>query len=234
MLAEWSRSRGVVQLKLAGSFCVLIGLGIVSGISFVAGCNSPPRLTSQQAEGKHLYEIRCAHCHRENDLALKKVPPDLHSVFKRSTMPSGVAATDAEMRRVVLAGKGMMPAFAGRFTEEQMAALIAYGVVKGIVGSKVNARSSHRHRDVQPTIDKKAGRHTRVLVGLLANRRQRVFRHRNDVRGHLHHRARRRGAAARVGVPDTGGVPAASGRVGAAAGHAQAVHRTPDRLVRPP
>src|SRR5438270_4701417 len=126
LLAEWSRSRGVVQLKLAGSFCVLIGLGIVSGISFVAGCNSPPRLTSQQAEGKHLYEIRCAHCHRENDLALKKVPPDLHSVFKRSTMPSGVAATDAEMRRVVLAGKGMMPAFAGRFTEEQMAALIAY------------------------------------------------------------------------------------------------------------
>ena len=101
-------------------------MGIVSGVAFLAGCNSPPRLTSEQAEGKHLYEVRCAHCHRDNDLALKKVPPDLHGVFKRSTMPSGAPATDAEVRRVVLAGKGIMPGFAGRFTEEQMSALIAY------------------------------------------------------------------------------------------------------------
>ena len=76
--------------------------------------------------GKHLYQGRCAHCHEENDLALKKAPPDLHSVFKNSTLPSGAAATDAEVRRVVLAGKGMMPAFNGRFNEEQMTALLAY------------------------------------------------------------------------------------------------------------
>jgi len=30
------------------------------------------------------------------------------------------------VRHDVLAGKGMMPAFAGRFTEEQMGALLAY------------------------------------------------------------------------------------------------------------
>jgi len=101
-------------------------LGIVFGIAFLTGCNSPPRLTPQQAEGKHLYSIRCAHCHQDNDLALKKVPPDLHGVFKRSSMPSGAPATDAEVRRVVVAGKGIMPAFAGRFTEEQISALIAY------------------------------------------------------------------------------------------------------------
>ncbi len=83
-------------------------------------------LTAQQAEGKHLYAVRCAHCHEENDLALKKIPPNLHGVFKRSTLPSGAAATDAEVRRVVLAGKGMMPSFTGRFTEEQMNGLIAY------------------------------------------------------------------------------------------------------------
>lgn len=77
-------------------------------------------------EGKHLYQGRCAHCHEENDLALKKVPPDLHSVFKRSTLPSGSPTSDAEVQRVVLAGKGMMPAFTGRFSEQQMAALLAY------------------------------------------------------------------------------------------------------------
>jgi mono/diheme cytochrome c family protein len=30
------------------------------------------------------------------------------------------------VRQNVLAGKGMMPGFTGRFTEEQMAALLAY------------------------------------------------------------------------------------------------------------
>jgi mono/diheme cytochrome c family protein len=70
--------------------------------------------------------VRCAHCHEDNDLALKKVPPNLHGVFSRSTLPSGAAATDTEVRHVVLAGKGMMPAFTGRFDEKQMSALLAY------------------------------------------------------------------------------------------------------------
>ncbi len=85
-----------------------------------------PLLTPQQADGKHLYTVRCAHCHQDNDLALKRVPPDLHAIFERKTLPSGAAATDAEVQRVVLEGKGMMPAFTGRFTQEQMADLLAY------------------------------------------------------------------------------------------------------------
>jgi len=95
-------------------------------VAELTGCRSAARLTPQQAEGKHLYQVRCAHCHEDNDLALKKVPPDLHRVFGRSALPSGAPATDAEVRRVVLAGKGMMPSFAGRFSDEQMAALLAY------------------------------------------------------------------------------------------------------------
>ncbi|HWG19149.1 MAG TPA: cytochrome c [Terracidiphilus sp.] len=92
----------------------------------ISGCHSQPQLTLQQAEGKHLYEVRCAHCHRDNDLALKKVPPDLHNVFRNPTLPSGAPATDAGVIRVVLNGKGLMPAFNGRFTQDQMSALIAY------------------------------------------------------------------------------------------------------------
>ncbi len=90
------------------------------------GCHSTPALTPQEAEGKQLYQIRCAHCHEDNDLALKKVPPDLHSVFDRKTLPSGVAATDEAVRQNVLTGKGLMPGFSGRFDEEQMSALLAY------------------------------------------------------------------------------------------------------------
>jgi mono/diheme cytochrome c family protein len=98
-------------------------VGLVCG---VAGCHRVPSLTPQEEEGKHLYSVRCAHCHEDNDLALKKVPPDLHRLFATSRMPSGSPATDAEIRKLILGGKGMMPSFAGRFTEEQMSALLAY------------------------------------------------------------------------------------------------------------
>jgi mono/diheme cytochrome c family protein len=101
------------------------GLAVLIGIG-LAGCRSAPELTPQEAEGKHLYDVRCAHCHEENDLGLKKVPPNLHGVFERATLPSGASAGDAEVERAVLSGKGLMPSFAGRFTEEQMAALLKY------------------------------------------------------------------------------------------------------------
>ena len=98
----------------------------ITAVLIIGGCHAVPHLTAQQADGKHLYAGRCAHCHEENDLNLKKMPPNLHAVFGRATLPSGAPATDAEVRRVILAGKGLMPSFAGRFTEQQMAALLAY------------------------------------------------------------------------------------------------------------
>ena len=101
-------------------------VSLLIAVLALAGCHSEPPLTPQQAEGQHLYEGRCAHCHRDNDLALKKVPPDLHGLFRNSKLPSGAPASDAEVSRVVLQGKGMMPAFTRRFNDEQMAALLAY------------------------------------------------------------------------------------------------------------
>ena len=98
-------------------------IGLTAGL---AGCHTAPQLTPQQAAGKHLYQVRCAHCHEDNDLALKKVPPALGGLFSHKNLPSGAPATDAAVRQNVLTGRGMMPGFSGRFTEEQMAALIAY------------------------------------------------------------------------------------------------------------
>lgn len=109
------------RIGLGVSYAGLLGI-----VCALAGCHSAGSLTQQQREGKHLYEVRCAHCHRDNDLMLKKVPPDLHNVFARATLPSGAPATDLNVARVVLSGKGMMPSFAGRFTPDQMNALLAY------------------------------------------------------------------------------------------------------------
>ena len=92
--------------------------------ALVAGCRS--RLNPQQAEGEHLYDVRCAHCHEDNDLGLKTPPPNLHGLFNHASLPSGQAASDQVVAREVLSGRGLMPAFAGRFTDEQMAALLAY------------------------------------------------------------------------------------------------------------
>jgi mono/diheme cytochrome c family protein len=114
-----------VVRPIGGWAVVLAAITASLGVG-LTGCHSAPALTQQEIAGKYLYLGRCAHCHEENDLAFKKIPPDLHAVFNRTTLPSGAPATDAEVRRVVLAGKGMMPSFAGRFTDEQMDELVAY------------------------------------------------------------------------------------------------------------
>lgn len=103
----------------------LLGGSIATGLP-LAGCHNTQELTPREAAGKHLYEVRCAHCHEDNDLGLKKVPPDLHHLFAQSVLPSGAPATDEQVTQAVLRGKGMMPSFAGRFTDAQMANLLAY------------------------------------------------------------------------------------------------------------
>lgn len=92
----------------------------------IAGCHSAPALTAQQTQGKQLYDARCATCHEQNALGLNPAPPNLHKIFKGSTLPSGAPATDAQVQQTVLQGKGMMPPFRGRFTTDQMSALVAY------------------------------------------------------------------------------------------------------------
>jgi mono/diheme cytochrome c family protein len=91
-----------------------------------AGCHVQSALTPQQAEGERLYDAGCAHCHEENDLHLKTVPPNLHGLFSRKTLPDGAPATDAEVERVLFAGKGMMPSFAYQMTRQQMDDVVAY------------------------------------------------------------------------------------------------------------
>jgi mono/diheme cytochrome c family protein len=102
------------------------GLLLSCALAAMAGCHSRASLTPQQAEGKHVYDVGCAHCHEENDLHLKKVPPSLHGLFSRNNLPDGEAATDEQVERVVLAGRGKMPAFAYQMTKPQLDALIAY------------------------------------------------------------------------------------------------------------
>jgi mono/diheme cytochrome c family protein len=104
----------------------LVAVASIAAVAVLAGCRAVPQLTPEQAEGKRLYEVGCAHCHEENDLHLQKVPPRLHNLFNRQTLPDGAPATDAEVEQILLSGKGMMPSFAYQMTRQQMEAVIAY------------------------------------------------------------------------------------------------------------
>lgn len=108
------------------TFKVPVAAALVAAFMLIlSGCRSGA-LTPQQAAGKQLFDARCAHCHIDNDLALKPPPPDLHHLFRSGKLPSGAPATDSQVIRTVIAGKGNMPPFAGRFDEEQMDDLLAY------------------------------------------------------------------------------------------------------------
>jgi len=95
-------------------------------VAALAGCHSRNALTPQQAEGKRVYNVACAHCHEQNDLALKKVPPNLHGIFSRTTLPDGAPAIDPEVKRVIMTGKGLMPPFQYQMTQDQLNAVVAY------------------------------------------------------------------------------------------------------------
>ncbi len=66
-------------------------------------------------QGNRLFEHNCAHCH--GDDARGDEGPDLHSLAK----------SDARLTAIIKNGiKGEMPAFAKKFTESDVQALIAY------------------------------------------------------------------------------------------------------------
>jgi mono/diheme cytochrome c family protein len=102
-------------------------LALAAAAALLAACKpAPPPLTAEETDGQRLYQGRCAHCHEENDLALKPPPPSLSKIFVRGILPSGMPATDPQIRRTVFEGKGNMPSFIGRFTPEQLDDLVAY------------------------------------------------------------------------------------------------------------
>ena len=105
----------------------------------LAGCRqSKPAatLTPLQAQGEHVFDVGCAHCHVTNSQRLTPAPPDLRGLFTRKTMPDGEPATDAEVERVLMTGKGMMPSFVYQMTHQQMVAVIAYLHVYGAAPHK--------------------------------------------------------------------------------------------------
>ncbi len=109
----------------AGSLALL-------ALALLIGCDSEPRktdaelgLTPQQAQGRRVYEARCADCHyaySTHDLR----GPSLHGLFKKQFMTNGIPANDERVTDIILMGRSKMPAFQQKLTQEQFADLMVY------------------------------------------------------------------------------------------------------------
>jgi mono/diheme cytochrome c family protein len=83
-----------------------------------------PSASSQR--GQELFDLHCALCHEGPTPDLKKQPPRLENLFAAKQLPSGVPATDAQVRKTIVEGLGTMPAFDKRLNEQELNDLVAY------------------------------------------------------------------------------------------------------------
>lgn len=99
-------------------------------LAILNSCSAPkqtaPAEPEVQSEGEGLYLDYCADCHEMSNPELHKQPPKLHGLFLRPTLPSGAPATDEQVRKTIVEGRGTMPAFDQRLRKDEVNALLKY------------------------------------------------------------------------------------------------------------
>jgi len=105
---------------------------IMAGLLLLAGCDTEPRKTDaqlglnpQQAQGRRVYDARCAECHYAYSKHNLR-GPSLNGLFKKQFMTNGMPANDERVGDIILLGRAKMPAFQQKLTQQQFADLVAY------------------------------------------------------------------------------------------------------------
>jgi len=96
----------------------------------LAACKSssarqPRQLTTEEQQGRGLFQANCAICHN----AYKKEPlqgPPLVDLFRKEAMPSGIPATDEHVRDTIITGRRNMPPFRTMLDDTQIEELMAF------------------------------------------------------------------------------------------------------------
>lgn len=103
--------------------------GVLLLVICLSSCSSDvsDRRTSEARQrGQGLYALWCAPCHETNDLHLVKAPPKLAGLFFQQSLPSGAAATDGNVRKTILEGRGIMPPFQQALNEDEVDDLMQF------------------------------------------------------------------------------------------------------------
>jgi len=93
-----------------------------SFVLIFVGCSS----NESAQRGQELFDLHCAACHQGPTPDLKKQPPRLEHLFADKQLPSGVPATDAQVRKTIVEGLRTMPAFDKRLNDQELNDLVAY------------------------------------------------------------------------------------------------------------
>jgi mono/diheme cytochrome c family protein len=101
-------------------------------ITIFLACESEPRksdaelgLNPQQAQGRRVYDARCAECHYAYSTRNLRAP-SLNGLFKKPFMKNGIPANDDRVTDIILLGRAKMPAFQQKLTQQQVEELMAY------------------------------------------------------------------------------------------------------------
>jgi len=118
-------------IRKQASRSILLVLILVA-FTALMGCDSEPRksdaelgLNPQQAQGRRVYDARCAECHyaySKRDLR----GPSLRGLFQKPFMSSGIPANDDRVTDIILLGRAKMPGFQQKLTQQQLTDLLAY------------------------------------------------------------------------------------------------------------
>jgi mono/diheme cytochrome c family protein len=107
---------------LCSCFVLLSIAGVLSGCTQ----NSASGLSNEAKHGEYLFELHCADCHESAHPELRKLPPKLEGLFRVNTLPSGAPATDDQVRKTIIEGKGIMPGFDQRLRQQDIDDLLKY------------------------------------------------------------------------------------------------------------
>ena len=104
-----------------------IALTLFALLQWTTGCSQSGAASSDAGgRGHELYQLHCQECHEGANLNLRKQPPKLNGLFHAKNLPSGEAATDEQVRKTIIEGRGIMPAFDQRLSDKEVDDLVKY------------------------------------------------------------------------------------------------------------
>jgi mono/diheme cytochrome c family protein len=112
---------------------VFAAIAILLSLGLILGCDVERRksdqelgLNAQQAAGRKIYDAECSRCHEPYSLRGKK-GPSLKGVFQHKYLSlSGLPATDERVNDIIRMGRGEMPAYSQKLSQEDIQDLLAY------------------------------------------------------------------------------------------------------------
>src|SRR5277367_2873041 len=107
-----------MQKGIIATGCLAVAL-LIGGRVIAA----PPAGNAEK--GKAVFEDNCAVCHNA-DSDEKKTGPGLKGLFKKDKLANGKKPTESNVKTIINAGGGTMPAFSDSLSDEERDNVLAY------------------------------------------------------------------------------------------------------------